>query len=98
MRLNKNNMELIIKPFRGLPCELETFTINGKDADSRDFGDTYDHDTESAEPYSCGNMYFEPKNLIKGVLDKYNITEEEYYNICNELENKLCIGSCGWCV
>lgn len=23
MRLNKNNMELIIKPFRGLPCELE---------------------------------------------------------------------------
>lgn len=28
----------------------------------------------------------------------YNITEEEYYNICNELECKLCVGSCGWCV
>lgn len=98
MRLNKNNMELIIKPFSGLPCELETFTINGKDADSRDFGDTYDHDTESAEPYSCGNMYFEPKNLTKDVLDKYNITEKEYYNICNELKNKLCVGSCGWCI
>lgn len=98
MRLNKNNMKLIIKPFKGLPCELETFTINGKDADSMDFGDTYDHDTKSAEPYSCGNMYFEPKNLTKEVLDKYNITEEEYYHICNELENKLCVGSCGWCV
>lgn len=98
MRLNKNNMELVIKPFSGLPCELETFTINNKDADSMDFGDIYDHDTENAEPYSCGDMYFEPKNLTKEVLDKYNITEEEYYHICNKLEDKLNVGSCGQCV
>lgn len=32
-------MELIIKPFHGLPCELEVFTINGKAADSDDFGE-----------------------------------------------------------
>lgn len=25
-------MELIIKPYHGLPCELEIFTINGEDA------------------------------------------------------------------
>lgn len=91
-------MELVIKPFSGLPCELETFTINDKNADSMDFGDTYDHDTENAELYSCGDMYFEPKNLTKEVLDKYNITEEEYYHICNELEGKLYVGCCGWCV
>lgn len=34
-------MELIIEPCHALPCELETFTINGKSADSSDFGDTW---------------------------------------------------------
>lgn len=91
-------MELVIKPFQFLPCELETFTINGKKANSMDFGDTYDHDEENAEPYGCGDMYFEPKTPTKKILNKYNITEEEYYNICNELVYKLCVGSCGLCV
>ena len=36
-------MELIVEPYDALPCELETFTINGKVADSSDFGDTFDH-------------------------------------------------------
>lgn len=36
-------MELIIKPFHSLPCHLEVFTINGKDADQDDFGDVFDH-------------------------------------------------------
>ena len=36
-------MELIVEPYDALPCELETFTINGKSADSSDFGDTFDH-------------------------------------------------------
>lgn len=42
-------------------------------------------------------MYFEPKPSTREVLDKYNIIEEEYHNICNELENKLYVGTCGWC-
>lgn len=91
-------MEVIIEPFSGLPCELEIFTINGKKANSMDFGDTYDHDTENAEPYSCGDTYFDSKPPTKEVLDKYNITKEEYYNICNKLEDKLHVGCCGWCV
>ena len=49
-------MELVIKPFSGLPCELETFTINDKNADSMDFGDTYDNDTE--------NTILQKKNII----------------------------------
>ena len=36
-------MELIVEPCYALPCELETFTINGKSADSSDFGDTFDY-------------------------------------------------------
>lgn len=91
-------MDLVIKPFQYFPCELETFTINGKDANSMDFGDTYDHDEGIIEPDGCGDIYFEPKPPIKEVLNKYNITEEEYYNICNELKDELSVGSCGWCI
>ena len=91
-------MELVIKPYRELPCRLDIFSINGKDAEQEDFGEVYDHDKESAEPYGCGDMYFEQEPPTKEVLDKYNITEEEYYYICNELECKLGIGCCGWCV
>ena len=91
-------MELVIKPFRSLPCRLEVFTINGKRAEQNDFGDTYDHHYEDAEPYACADIYFDPKPLTKEVLDKYNITEEEYYNICNELECKLHVGGCGLCI
>lgn len=91
-------MELIIKPFNALPCNLKVFIVNGNEAELKDFGEVYDHDEESAEPYGCGDMYFEPKSPTKEVLDKYNITEEEYYNICNELEDKLHVGGCGWCI
>ena len=91
-------MELIIEPFDLLPCELKIFTINGKNADSLDFGNTFDHIEGEREPYCCSNMYFEPKTSTKEILDKYNITEEEYYNICNELEDKLYVGRCGCCV
>ena len=52
-------MELIIKPYRELPCRLDIFSINGKDADQEDFGEVYDHDKENSEPYGCGDMYFE---------------------------------------
>ena len=43
-------------------------------------------------------MYFESNEVSNEILDKYNITEEEYNDICQELTNKLCIGCCGWCV
>lgn len=91
-------MELIIKPFSALPCELAEFTINGQSANERDFGDTFDHNEENARPYGCADMHFESKEVTQEVLDKYNITKEEYYKICQELEDKLRVGSCGWCI
>ena len=91
-------MELVIKPIRSLPCSLEVFTINGNSANQYDFGDIYDHDIERAEPYACADMHFGQKPPTKKVLDKYNLTKEEYYNICNELKCKLCVGRCGWCI
>ncbi len=90
-------MELVIKPFQALPCELEKFTINGKDAKSMDFGDTYDHCEEDAGPYGCRDMYFEPKPPRYEVLHKYGITVVEYFYICNQLVIELCVGSCGLC-
>ena len=51
-------MDLVVKPFQYFPCELETFTINGKKANCMDFGDTYDHDEGIIEPDGCGDMYF----------------------------------------
>lgn len=81
-------MELVIKPFHALPCCLEIFTINKKSAEQDDFGDMYDHYIESAEPYACADMYFESKSPTKEVLDKYNITEEEYQEVIS-LDKRL---------
>ena len=91
-------MELIVEPCYAVPCELETFTINGKFAVSFDFGETFDHNKRLKKHYGCSDMRFEPQPPTKEVLAKYNITEEEYNKICDELEDKLCVGSCGWCV
>lgn len=91
-------MELVIKPFGALPCELEVFTINGITADYRDFGNTFDHNEEAAEPYGCGEMRFESKLPTTEVLQRYNITVDEYNTVCIELRNKLDVGECGWCV
>lgn len=33
----------------------------------------------------------------ESVLERYNITREEYDAICDELEDVLSFGSCGWC-
>jgi len=79
-------------------CELSTFVINDVDADNRDFGEKYDHGSEYAEDYACGNMQFDPKNATQTILDKYKITLTEYNEICSKLETVLGFGSCGWCV
>lgn len=79
-------------------CELEEFNINGIQADYEDFGTKKDTDPENAEPYSCGNMEFLPKPPTQEVLDKYNITTDDYIEVCNKLTDELSFGCCGWCV
>lgn len=78
-------------------CYLRTFVINGVEADEEDFGTHKDIEPEIAEEYACGNMKFIPKESTSDVLDKYKITQEEYDQICNELDC-LSFGCCGWCV
>lgn len=89
-------MKLNIKVYSAL-CALEEFKINGKSADSDDFGEHYDKCPGDAEPYGCGNMTFVPKPYTQEVLDKYGITEAEYDEICDQLDC-LSFGHCGWCI
>lgn len=92
-------MNIVAKPYHALPCNLETFTINGIEAEVRDFGSSEDTDPYSAEPYGCGDHRFVRHETPKaGVLGKYRITIDEYNEVCSELESTLAVGSCGWCV
>ena len=90
-------MKLEIEVYGSL-CELSTFNVNGIDADYQDFGEKYDHGSDYAEDYACGNMQFDPKSASQTILDKYKITVDDYNEICSKLEDKLGFGSCGWCV
>lgn len=95
--MRKDSVKLIIVPYVS-SCELKVFTINGHDAEYKDFGDKRDIGYEYAEPYACGNMQFLPYEPRKEILEKYDITEGEYYLICHKLKEALSFGKCGWCV
>ncbi len=79
-------------------CYTPVFVINGIDADSDDFGEKYDHASDNAEDYACGDMRFDMKEPSASVLEKYSIDELEYWTIANKLQDGLSFGACGWCV
>ena len=69
-------MELIVESFDALPCELETFTINGKAADSSDFGDTFGHNEKRLMVVViCGlsHSHQQKKYLLNTISQKKNI-------------------------
>lgn len=91
---------VVMEPYGGLPCELMTFTINGMKADIDDFGCSFDSDWENAEPYCCGCHIFErckTAQQMQLAMEKYDLTAKEYDDICEQLEDVLYVGSCGWC-
>lgn len=79
-------------------CSTSEFSINGVNADTRDFGSSYDNDRENAEDYGCGDRRFERIPPTAEVLSKYSISVEEYHEVCERLESGLSFGRCGWCV
>ena len=90
-----NGSELIYKCGTAY-CYLPIFYINGIVAKEWDFGNHEDIASEEAAPYCCGNMQFLPHECRQEILEKYSITEEEYNQICKELDC-LSFGCCGWC-
>ena len=92
-------MELVIETYSALPCELKVFTINGITANQYDFGTNKDRMPSIAEPYGCGCRTFEAdRHRAAACMQRYNITIDEFNKICDELEDKLYVGSCGWCI
>lgn len=90
-------MKLVIEPMNTLPCRLEVFAINGKNANQNDFVYAYDHDIENAETDTCSDMQLEFKFITKEILDKYKeaegITDTHVYNLSfNEAVIKQCKG------
>ena len=81
----------------GSLCSTSTFTINGIDADSDDFGEQDDQDSWNAEDYACGDMAFTPNSPSTEILSKYKIDDLEYWTIANKLQEDLSFGACGWC-
>ena len=98
-------MTIELEAYRGLPCEAQTFKINGEDAELEEFGeyeygDYAECQDEDIRQWGCYNKYFVPLPYEKNmdVADKYWLTEEEYDELCDKLREKFAIGTCGWCV
>ena len=90
-------MKLICEPYSSY-CALREFSINNVEADYSDFGEKEDLRPDLADNYGCGNMTFTPKLPTQLILDKYNISVDEYKEICEQLEEKLSFGYCGLCI
>ena len=103
---NATEIELdMVRGMHGLPCELDTYYLNGVSLNQCDFGTSYDRggycDNEDIVRYGCINRVFEPwteEEHKNEAMAKYGITENEYYKIQDKLESELYVGECGWCV
>lgn len=91
----EKELNIQIKPYNGLPCCLEDFKINGQNAYVDDFGDVV---KESTRAYSCDVVKFvgDPRKSNQA-CKKYNISSDQFYSICKELEEKLFVGGCSLC-
>ena len=77
------------------PCSPKVFTINEIYADPDDFGEI---DKISGD-YCCKSRAFigfeEPPT---GILTKYHITRDEFFEICDKLSDILRVTDCRLCV
>lgn len=92
---NSDTLDLEIKSYSALPCSLEVFKINGQDADVYDFGEGCSDG--SCMEGACCHKFFVNENPDNKVLEKYGITEAEYFYIAEELSSRLYVVGCGLC-
>lgn len=95
-------MNVEAKPFGALPCELETFKINGVECQKNWFiSMDSDNCPEGCEGYDCHNMHAvaldldEVRHSIKGKID---LDDNEILKVQTILVEVLNVGDCGWCV
>lgn len=93
-----DQLDYKIEPYDALCGLTGASHINHKHINEDDFVDKYDHDSENAQDYGCGNMQADVKPSTPEVLAKYGIDEDEYKIISFEISQALSFGPCGWCV
>lgn len=85
-------MQLEIIPMKYPPCKLRIFTINGKESNVDNFG----HCGTDGDG-TCIHTFTPYEIPDHNLLEKYEISKEEYREICEKLKDKLYINGCGWC-
>jgi len=94
-----------VKGYDYLPCAAEFFRIKGKKAHLEDFGSYEYGDYDKCEyedicRWGCFEKYFVAISYERNrdIAEKYDLSREEYDEVCSELENEFAIGTCGLCV
>ena len=95
-------MKIELKVYNGLPCETQTFIINGVDSDKNWFVDNYDDGRGREIEYGCNNRVtklLRISEVISNLPESLKcLSVEEIEEIQNRLEEELVSGGCGWCV
>lgn len=86
------NREVNIQSGACMPCHASIFNIGDQKAYQDDFGRSEDTLFWMAEPYCCENREFIVKESTSEVLNKYDITEEDYEKIAEALNEELFVG------
>lgn len=77
------------------PCTPKIFRIDGIAADADDFGEV-----EKISGYYCckSRKFIGFEEAPESTLEKYQITESEFFDICDELRDILDVEHCSRCV
>lgn len=84
-----------------IPCEFAIFKINGINAEANDFGwATTDKLVSTDDQWGCRNhiwhSYTDPVGK-ETACRKYGLTDEEYAEVCETLEDILTFDCCDCC-
>ena len=90
-----DTIDVVIEPLDGLPCSLKIFTINGNEAYASEFGESLS--TGSCMHGACHHEFKAFSRPDKATMRKYGITEDQFHDIGEMLENKLYVSQCGLC-
>ena len=94
-----------VKASFSMPCNPAWFRIKGKDPFLTDFGNWVHGNKdecpdENIKNWGCYQRTFKTYPVEKSAeaLKTYNLSEEEYTEVCRKLEEVFNVGTCGWCV
>lgn len=103
--MSKKKKLIEVKASFSMPCHPAWLRIKGQEATLSEFGYWIKGNKEECtqsdiKNWGCYQRRFEtfPIRENQETLDKYNLSEDEYEEICDKLEEEFNVGTCGWCV